>query len=153
MLKNIEEKVQNLLEPTIKELNYDLYDVEYVKEGKDYFLRIYIDNKKGISLEDCEKVSNAINEILDKVDLIQEQYFLEVSSPGIERILRKEKHFEDNLGKEIIAKLFKQYDGKKQIIGILDHFDNNYIYIKEQEKILNINKKDISQIKTVYNWE
>ena len=80
-LANIEEKVENLVSKTINDLGYELYDVEYVKEGKDYFLRIYIDSKKGIDLNDCEKVSNMITELLDKEDYIKEQYFLEVSSP------------------------------------------------------------------------
>ena len=80
MSKKIEEKVENLVEPKVQELGYTLYDVEYVKEGKDYYLRIYIDKDTGISLEDCELVSNNLNEILDQADYIKEQYFLEVSS-------------------------------------------------------------------------
>ena len=90
-MKNIEEKVEALVEPIILKLEYNLYDVEYIKEGKDYFLRIYIDSDSGISLEDCEKVSNAINDVLDSANLIEEQYFLEISSPGIERTIRKDK--------------------------------------------------------------
>ena len=82
--------------------------IKYVKEGKDNYLRIFIDNDKGISLDDCEKVSNEINEILDKADYIKEQYYLEVSSPGIERVLRKDKHLEQNIGEQINIKLFKK---------------------------------------------
>ena len=85
-MARIEEKVESLITTKIQELGYELYDVEYVKEGKDYYLRIYIDREKGIDLNDCELVSNSITEILDKEDYIKEQYFLEVSSPGIERI-------------------------------------------------------------------
>lgn len=151
-MKNIEEKVQELLEPIIKNLDYDLYDIEYTKDGKDFFLKIYIDNNKGISLEDCEKVSNAINDILDKEDFIKEQYFLEVSSPGIERILKKDKHLEKNIGVEVIIKFFKQYKNKKQLEGKLEKFDKNYIYIKTKEQVLTLDRKNIAQIKTVYNW-
>ncbi len=79
-MANIEEKVENLCSKVIFDLGYSLYDVEYVKEGKDYFLRIYIESKKGIDLNDCEKVSNVITELLDKEDPIKEQYFLEISS-------------------------------------------------------------------------
>ena len=79
-MANIEEKVESIVLNPIQELGYNLYDVEYVKEGKDYFLRIYIESDKGIDLNDCEKVSNVITEILDKEDYIKEQYFLEVSS-------------------------------------------------------------------------
>ena len=105
-MANIEEKVEKLLEPIIEKIGYELYDVEYAKEGKNYFLRIFIDNEKGIDLNDCEKVNNSITEILDKEDYIKEQYFLEVSSPGIERVLRKDKHLKQNLGGQVNMKLF-----------------------------------------------
>ena len=107
-MANIEEKVESLLKNKIEETGYNLYDVEYAKEGKNYFLRIFIDKPEGIDLNDCEKVNNAINDILDNADYIKEQYFLEVSSPGIERVLRKDKHLEQNIGKEISVKLFKK---------------------------------------------
>ena len=96
-MASIEERVENLVESTINSLGYELYDVEYTKEGKDYFLRIFIDKPEGIDLNDCEKVNDGINDLLDKADYIKEQYFLEVSSPGIERILKKEKHLEENI--------------------------------------------------------
>ena len=150
-MANIEEKIKTLTSKPINDLGYDLYDVEYIKEGKDYFLRIYIDSKKGIDLDDCEKVSNAITEILDKEDYIKEQYFLEVSSPGVERVLRKEKHLQDNLGAEVQIKLFKPLDGQKQYKGILKDFNNEYITIFSTEEI-EIDRKNISQIKTVFNW-
>ena len=88
----IEEKVTKLVKPIIENLGYELYDVEYAKEGKNYFLRIFIDNEKGIDLNDCEKVNDAVNDILDKENYINEQNFLEISSTGIERVLRKDKH-------------------------------------------------------------
>ena len=151
-MANIEEKVENLVSKTINDLGYELYDVEYVKEGKDYFLRIYIDSEKGIDLNDCEKVSNVITELLDKEDYIKEQYFLEVSSPGVERILRKDKHLKDNIEKEVQIKLFKPLDGQKQYKGILKNFDDEYITILNDKEI-KIDRKNISQIKTVYNWQ
>ena len=123
-MAKIEEKVENLLEDKIKTLGYILYDVEYVKEGKDYYLRIYIDNDKGITLEDCELVSNNITDILDEEDYIKEQYFLEVSSPGVERVLRKDKHLKNNIGAKVQIKLFKPFEGKKEYIGILKSFDD-----------------------------
>ena len=106
-MANIEEKVENLICKTIEDLGYELYDVIYEKEAQDYYLRIFIDTPNGISLEDCEKVNDAINDMLDEANYIKEQYFLEVSSPGVERVLRKEKHLQDNLGKEIVCNLFK----------------------------------------------
>ena len=90
-MANIEERVEELVKNPIEKLGYKLYDVQYVKEGKDYFLRIFIDNSENsISLEDCEKVNNEIEPLLDTADYIKEQYFLEVSSTGIERIIRKQ---------------------------------------------------------------
>ncbi len=152
-LAKIEEKVESLIKQNIENLGYELYDVEYVKEAKDYFLRIYIDSKKGIDLEDCEKVSNNITELLDKEDVIPEQYFLEVSSPGIERTLKREKHLKDNIGNEVQIKLFKPFEGKKQYKGILKEFDETKIEIVNQnEEQIEIDRKNISQIKTVYNW-
>lgn len=153
-LASIEERVENLILKTIEELGYELYDVQYSKEGKDYFLRIFIDNQKGIDLEDCEKVSDGINDILDTADYIKEQYFLEVSSPGIERILKKDKHLNDSIEKEIEIKLFTPLEGKKEYIGILKEFNNKFVGIEDiitNEKI-EIERKNISLIKIKYNW-
>ena len=134
-MANIEQKVENLLKPKIEEIGYKLYDVEYVKEGKNYFLRIYIDNEKGIDLNDCEKVNDAIMEPLDKADYIKEQYFLEVSSPGVERTLRKDEHLEKNIGKEIYIKLFqKDNDGKKEYKGTLKKYTETEIIIETKQK-------------------
>ena len=149
---SIEAKAEELLKPIIENLGYILYDVQYAKEGKDYFLRIYIDSNLGITLEDCEKVSNLISDILDKTNYIKEQYFLEVSSPGIERNLREDKHFESNIGNTIQVKLFKKVDNKKDIIGILEGFDNECLIIKLDNSQIKIERNNISLVKTVYNW-
>ena len=152
-MASIEEKVEKLLEPIIENIGYELYDVEYAKEGKNYFLRIFIDNEKGIDLNDCEKVNDAITDILDEENYIKEQYFLEVSSPGIERVLRKNKHLQQNIGKLINVKLFKKDDdNKKEYIGELKEFDDAKIVIEQEEKNIKIERKNISQIKTIYNW-
>ena len=152
-MASIEEKVEKLLEPIIENIGYELYDVEYAKEGKNYFLRIFIDNEKGIDLNDCEKVNDAITDILDKENYIKEQYFLEVSSPGIERVLRKNKHLQQNIGKLINVKLFKKDENnKKEYIGELKEFDDAKIVIEQEEKNIQIERKNISQIKTIYNW-
>ena len=151
-IKNIETKVENILEPIINNLGYDLYDVIYEKEGKDYYLRIIIDKLEGIDINDCEKVNNEINDILDEKDYIKEQYFLEVSSPGIERTLRKQKHLEQNLGAEVVVSLFQAINHQKQIEGILKQFDENTITIQTNEQDLVIERKSISHMKTKYNW-
>ena len=153
-MASIEERVEKLLQPTIEKIGYDLYDVEYAKEGKNYFLRVFIDKPEGIDLEDCEKVSNEINGLLDEADYIKEQYFLEVSSPGIERILKKEKHLEQNRGKEIQVKLFqKDEKGKKEYQGELKEFTEEGItIILEEAEERKIERKNIAQIKTIYHW-
>lgn len=151
-MASIETKIEALIEPIILELNYELYDVEYSKEGKDYYLRVYIDNKKGISLDDCEKVNNAISNILDEADYIKEQYFLEVSSCGLERVLRKDKHLASNIGKNIEINLFKPLDGKKQYRGILNSFDKEIITIIIEDLQKKVERKKIAQIKTIYEW-
>ena len=152
MAKNIEEKVEQLIEKTINELGYELYDVEYAKEGKDYFLRIFIDKNEGIDLNDCEKVNDAVNPILDAADYIKEQYFLEISSPGIERTLRKDKHLKQNIGEKVEIKLFKPINKQKNIIGILKDYNAEQIEIETSEEVCKIDRKNISIIKTVYEW-
>ena len=152
-MASIEEKVGNLVKPIIENIGYEVYDIEYAKEGKDYFLRIFIDNPKGITIEDCEKVNDAIKDKLDEEDYIKQQYFLEVSSPGIERILRKDKHLEQNIGKEININLFKKdNEGNKNYKGILKSYSSEEIIIKQESKEIRIERKNISQIKTIYNW-
>ncbi|HCQ55421.1 MAG TPA: ribosome maturation factor RimP [Clostridiales bacterium] len=151
-MAKIEEKVEQLVKDPIEKLGYSLYDVEYVKEGPEYYLRIYIDKESGIDLNDCEKVSNEINEILDKADYIKEQYYLEVSSPGIERKLRKDKHLEQNISKNVEIKLFKKdNNGKKEYTGKLKAFNQEEIII-ETDKEIAIERKNIAQIKTIYEW-
>jgi len=148
-MAKIEERVEELIREKIENIGYSLYDVEYAKEGPNYYLRIFIDNEKGIDLEDCEKVSNEINEKLDEADYIKEQYFLEVSSPGIERILRKGRHLEQNIGQQVEVKLFKKDEnGNKNYIGELKEFDEQSITIDE----IKIERKNIALLKTVYDW-
>lgn len=150
--RSIESRVEKLLENIIINLGYDLYDVQYIKEGKEFYLRITIDKLSGISIEDCEKVNNAINDILDEADYIKEQYFLEVSSPGVERTLRKEKHFAQQIGNEISIKLFKQINKQKELIGILKEYNNKDMVVQVEEKDIIIDLKNIALAKTIYNW-
>ena len=148
-MAKIEERVEELIKDKIENIGYNLYDVEYAKEGPNYYLRIFIDSEKGIDLNDCEKVSNEINEKLDEADYIKEQYYLEVSSPGVERILRKDRHLEQNIGIQVEAKLFKKDEnGSKNYIGELKKFDEETVTIDE----VIIERKNIAQLKTVYEW-
>ena len=147
-MANIEERVETLVKPTIENLGYELYDVQYVKEGKDYFLRIFIEKENGaISLEDCEKVNNEIEEMLDTQDYIKQQYFLEISSTGIEKIIRKEKHLQENLEQDICVKLYKPINNNKEYVGKLKKFDDEIIYLQVNNEIVELERKNISLIK------
>ena len=152
-MANIEERVETLITKPIENLGYQLYDVQYAKEGKDYFLRIFIENPNGsISLEDCEKVNDSIEELLDSADYIKEQYFLEVSSTGIEKIIRKQKHLQENIGQYITVNLFKPLNKTKELVGILTKFDDETIWINVNGEIIELERKNISLIKKYYDW-
>ena len=178
-MANIEEKVESLIKKPIEDMGYTLYDVQYVKEGQNYFLRVFIEKPNGsIDLNDCEKVNDGINDILDKADYIKEQYFLEVSSTGLEKVLRKDEHLRQNIENTIQINLFKpinleidleKEDGSKEkakkkktnkksaskeLIGELKDFNENNIDLKlENGEIIHIDRKNISQIKTVFDWD
>lgn len=152
MALNIEKRVEELLKSTIEGLGYELYDVEYAKEGKDYYLRIFIDKEEGISIDDCENVNNAINDILDQADYIKEQYYLEVSSTGLEKNLRKDEHFLKQIGNEIEVKLYKAINKEKVISGKLLSFEEEKIVLETEEEKVEIEKSNISVAKTIYNW-
>lgn len=152
-MTKIEENVKTLIEPIINEIGYKLYDVIYEKEGKDNYLRIFIDSdKKTIDLNDCETVNNSITDLLDEKDLIKSSYMLEVSSPGLERRIRSDEQLQMALKKEIEVHTFKSIDNSKNIKvikGILNSFDVGTINVDNNI----IDKKNIASIKTVYNWE
>ena len=157
-MANIKEKIENLVKQKIEDLGYELYDVQYVKEGQNYILRIFIEKPNGsIDLNDCEKVNDSINDILDSANYIKEQYFLEVSSTGVEKTLRKDKHLRDNIGEEVQISLFKPIDilekKQKEITGVLKDFNEDNIIIQMDKEEISINRKDISQIKTVFDWD
>ena len=153
-MSKIEESVEKLVTDPINKLGYRLYDVMYVKEGKDNYLRIFIDNDKGISLGDCEKVNNAITNMLDEANYIKEQYYLEVSSPGVERHIRKDSHLKSNIREEIFVKTFISIPetNSKELTGILKQFDENTITVESEGKDIKIERKNITLIKKVYNW-
>lgn len=150
--ENIETKVQNLLEPIIENLGYSVYDVLYFKEAKDYILRVVIDKSDGIDINDCEKVNDTINDVLDEADYIKDQYLLEVSSPGIERLLRKQEHFEKQIGNKISVKLFKAIDKQKEIVGILKSYNQENLIIEQENKEISVEVKNIAIAKTVFDW-
>lgn len=150
-----EQEVEKIILPVIEQLNYQLYDVEFVKESTDWFLRIYIE-KDGhtIDLDDCEKVSEAVGEKLDEVDPITSAYNLEVSSCGLERHLREPKHFEWAVGKNVSVKLYKAINSYKQYDGILKSFEEGALILKlESNEEIKIKLEDVASAKILYNWE
>lgn len=148
-MTTLEIKIEELVKPIIENLGYSVYDVMYQKEGKENYLRIFIDSPNGIGLNDCELVNNGITDILDEKDYIKAQYYLEISSPGLERNLRRKEQFENNIGSKVEIHLYKQIDGKKEIVGILKEYNEEYIIVDD----IKIENKNIASAKTVYNWE
>ena len=127
--KEIEEKAEALLAPITDGLGLRIYDVEYVNEGSDYYLRAYIDKDGGVNIQDCETVSRAFSDKLDEADPIPDAYILEVSSPGLGRALKKDRHFANSLGEEVELKLFEARDGVKEFSGKLLSYDKDRIVV------------------------
>ena len=130
---NTEKKVLAILEPILEEKALELADLEFVKEGPNWYLRVYIDKDGGVTIEDCENVSRIKEKKLDETDPIEQAYILEVSSPGIDRPLKKPEHFEKYIGEIIDIKLYKPLEGKKEYQGELKQFDNGVITIIEED--------------------
>lgn len=130
---NTEKKVLAILEPILEEKALELADLEFVKEGPNWYLRVYIDKDGGVTIEDCENVSRILEKKLDETDPIEQAYILEVSSPGIDRPLKKPEHFEKYIGEIIDIKLYKPLEGKKEYQGELKQFDNGVITIIEED--------------------
>ena len=148
-MTSLEKKIEDLVKPIIENLGYKVYDVIYQKEGKDNYLKIFIDSDKGIDLNDCEKVNNSVNNILDEKDYIKAQYYLEISSPGLERNLRRDEQFLDNINKKIEVHLYNSINNNKTVTGILKEYNKNNIVIDD----IKIEKSNITSAKTIYNWE
>ena len=136
------EKIYQLVRPVTEELQYELYHIEYVKENGEYYLRIYIDKDGGISLTDCEKVSRRVSDIMDEEDPIPVAYYLEVSSPGLNRGLYTEAHYVMQIGKEVLIRFTKSFEGKKNVKGILREVKEDSIVI-EAENLITIPKDKI----------
>ena len=152
MKKSVRDTVREAILPTVTELGYRIWDITYAKVGADYHLEITIDNDAGIQIEDCERVHRAIDPILDEADPIEGFYYLEVSSPGIERELRTEEHITAFLGARVEAKLFSAKDGKRAVRGtLLSLEENGAVRIKEDagDEML-LEKGEISRLATLF---
>lgn len=144
------QKVWNIAEPIADELGLELWDVRYVKEGANYYLRIFIDKENGVDINDCEKMSKALDKPLDDADPISEAYILEVCSPGLERQLIRDNHFTRFIGADIMVKMIRPIDGiGKEFKGVLSDFNDGEVTITDHsgENQITINKKDAAWIK------
>ncbi len=155
-----ERRTEELLAPITESNNFELVDVEYVKEGSTYYLRAYIDKEGGITLDDCEIVNRALGELMDKHDFIEESYILEVSSPGLGRKLKKDKDFIRSLGKDIEIKLYKDIilteNGReikaKEFVGRLEGYDKENIEVFLGEETISIALKDIAMVRLAIDF-
>lgn len=148
-----ERKTEQLLEPILKENNFELYDVEFVKEAGTFYLRAFIDKEGGININDCEIVSRRLSDLLDEKDFIPDAYILEVSSPGLGRQLKKDKHFEKSIGEEVEVKLFKAIDKQKEFTGFLESFNDEVIVISdEKENELEFERSNIASVRLAVHF-
>ncbi len=132
--KNVSSRVEQLAEPVVRELNLELVEIEYKKEGPNWFLRVFIDSEAGVNLDDCEAVSEKLSEVLDAEDPIKDAYFLEVSSPGAERPLKKEADLKKAVGKGVYITTYEPVNGQKAFEGVLTSFDDGLLLIETKVK-------------------
>lgn len=144
---NIQQVITELAKPIVEDLNYELVDVEFVKEGANWYLRIYIDKSGGIGIDDCQSVSEKISDILDEKDPIEQSYYLEVSSPGLERPLKTERDFIKYKGELVEIKVFQPIDGKKIFEGELVGLIDGNIVITQDGKTLEFEKNKVAIVK------
>ena len=147
-----ETKTEELLNPIVEKYGVEIYDVEYVKEGSDFYLRAYIDKAEGVNIIDCENVSRALSDALDKEDFIPDAYILEVSSPGLGRTLKKDKHLAKSIGEEVEIKLFKAVDKCKEFSGVLESFDAENITITEESGSRTFARADVALIRLALDF-
>ncbi len=147
-----ESKTEALLTPIAQANGVEIYDVEYVKEGADWYLRAYIDKPDGVNIQDCENVSRALSDALDKDDFIEDAYILEVSSPGLGRTLKKDKHFEKSLGLEVELKTYKAIDKVKEFSGVLKSYDETSLTLEidGEEKVFE--KSDVALVRLAFDF-
>jgi ribosome maturation factor RimP len=148
--EDYEAKTEKLIMPIVEANNVELFDVDYIKEGQDWYLRVYIDKEGGVTIDDCQAVSRAFNEILDKENYITDQYIFEVSSPGLTRPLKKEKDYAKSIGKLIDIKLYKAVESLKEYTGVLKEYDKDNITIEIDDNLIKIERSNLAMIRWAY---
>ena len=150
--ENYEARTEELLLPIAEANQVEIYDIEYVKEGGDWYLRAYIDTEGGVTINDCEAVSRALSDALDAEDFVEDAYILEVSSPGLGRLLKKDKHFSRSLMEEVEIKTYKPVSGGKEFSGRLAAFDDRTITILPEEGgELVFDRSDVAAVRLAFN--
>lgn len=148
-----EQKTEEILLPIVAEYDFELVDVEYVKEGSTWYLRAYIDKPGGITVNDCEMVSRRLSNILDEKDYIEDSYVMEISSPGLGRPLKKEKDFKRSLGREVEIRTYCMIDKSKEFIGILKDYDDKTVTIEPDDGTLKtFERGDIALIRLAFDF-
>ena len=148
-----EQRAEEMILPLVEAQRFELVDVEYVKEAGNWYLRVYIDKEGGITVDDCELISRAFSDLLDEADFIEDNYILEVSSPGLGRPLKKEKDYARSMGKELEIRTYRPIDKQKEFYGILLAYDNNSVTIEEQDKTRRtFEKKEIALIRLAIDF-
>ncbi len=148
-----EQRTEELLQPIIDSHQFELVDVEFVKEGGNWYLRAYIDKPGGITVDDCEVVSRAFSDILDEKDYIAESYIFEVSSPGLGRPLKKEKDFARSIGQEVEIRTYRAINKQKEFIGFLKEYDKDTVTIEyEDEEVQKFERKEIALIRLALHF-
>ena len=148
-----ETRTEELMTPILDRMNFELVDVEYVKEGGTWYLRAYIDKEGGITVNDCEAVAREMNEILDREDFVEDSYVFEVSSPGLGRPLKKEKDYIRSMGKEVEIRTYRAINREKEFYGILSAYDENTVTIKTEDGTeMTFEKSDIALIRLAFDF-
>ena len=151
--ESYETRTEELLKPIVESAGVEIYDVEYVKEGSDFYLRCYIDRDGGVNIQDCETVSRALSDQLDAEDYIEDAYILEVSSPGLGRPLKKEKDYIRSMGKEVEIRTYRAINREKEFYGILSAYDENTVTIKTEDGTeMTFEKSDIALIRLAFDF-
>ena len=151
-MSKIDDRVLEISDELAEKMSFSVVDVEFKKEGQGKTLRVYIDKDGGVDLDDCEKFSRSLEEILDEEDFIEEAYSLEVSSPGLDRQLKKEREFLHYIGREVEVKLYKEQDGLKEFSGILKGFEEKIASIEVSGEVIKVNPKDAAFIKFYFDF-
>lgn len=146
--KNTVQRVEEIVKPFCESLSLRLWDITFTKEGTDWYLRIYIDRDGGVSIDDCVDLTHAVTKPLDEADPISQSYMLEVSSPGVERELKKDRHFEQYIGSPVMVRAIRPVDGVRDFNGVMTKYENGILTVRlRDEKEISFNKKDTSYVK------